>query len=230
MSDFEAEPIDAYVEYDDQDEFDPSTYRSLCTTAVVSLVFGIASILAMLDWLLLVLPATGLLFGFMAILKIRRYPEELSGSGAARAAVGLSLAFAAVGIGWNWYAQISEAPEGYQSISYADLQPGKGDPSADIPRAALDLEGKRIFIKGFMYPGAEKSGIKRFILCRDNGTCCFGGPAPKLTDMVDVKLGDPLEAEYRTRPTRVGGVFHVIRSAAAGGLDAVYHLEADYFR
>jgi hypothetical protein len=213
---------------DDLEQDEP--YRAVSSAAVVSLVFGVASILAFLDWMLLFLPFMGLIAGLMAGRKIRQYPEEFSGRGLARMGTLLSLAAIIAASGWLWYSMITEAPDGYLRISYAELQPDKDAPPTDIPHSAADLEGKRVFIKGFMYPGPERSGIRRFILCRDNGTCCFGGVTPKPSDMVDVRLAGELKAEYATRVTRVGGVFHIDPSSSNSGLDAKYHLEADYIR
>ncbi len=214
----------------DDDSYEEEPYRAVSSAAVVSVVFGIASILAFLDWMLLLFPSVGLIAGLMAGRKIRQYPEELSGSGLARTGTLLSLLAIIAAPGWLWYSMITEAPEGYLRISYAELQPDRGAPPTEIPRSATELEGKRIFIKGFMYPGPERSGIRRFILCRDNGTCCFGGVTPKPSDMVDVHLAGELKAEYATRVTRVGGIFHVDPSSSNSGLDARYHLEADYIR
>jgi hypothetical protein len=168
------DPDDLEAGYDD--EYEDVPYRAVSSAAVVSLVFGIASILAFLDWLLLFLPSVGLIAGLTASRKIRLYPEELSGGGLARAGTLLSLVAVVAAPCWLWYSMITEAPEGYLRISYAELQPDRGAPPTEIPRTATELEGKRVFIKGFMYPGPERSGIRRFILCRDNGTCCFGGP------------------------------------------------------
>jgi hypothetical protein len=212
------------------DQYEDEPYRAVSSAAVVSLVFGIASILAFLDWMLLFFPSVGLIAGLMASRKIRQCPEEFSGGGLARTGVLLSLFAIVAAPGWLWYSMITEAPEGYLRISYAELQPDRGAPPAEIPRSATELEGKRVFIKGFMYPGPERSGIRRFILCRDNGTCCFGGVTPKLSDMVDVQLAGELKAEYATRVTRVGGIFHVDPSSSGSGWDARYHLEADYIR
>jgi hypothetical protein len=214
----------------DYDLYEDEPYRAVSSAAVVSLVFGIASILAFLDWLLLFLPSVGLIAGLMAGRKIRRYPEEFSGGALARTGTLLSLLAIVAAPGWLWYSMITEAPEGYLRISYAELQPDRGAPPTEIPRSANELEGKRVFIKGFMYPGPERTGIRRFILCRDNGTCCFGGVTPKPSDMVDVLLNSDLKAEYVTRMTRVGGVFHVDPNSSGTGMDARYHLEADYIR
>ena len=59
----------------------------------------------------------------------------------------------------------------------------------------MELNGKKIFMKGYVYPDGQRTNIKRFVLVADLGTCCFGGQ-PKLTHMVEVTLRDPYRVEY----------------------------------
>jgi hypothetical protein len=99
-----------------------------------------------------------------------------------------------------------------------------------VPPSALELEGKHVFIKGYLYPGREKDGIKQFLLVRDQGDCCFGGN-PKITDRIQVTLAGPLRVSYQTRLFKVGGKFHVapMDQATGGAKGGVfYHLDADY--
>ena len=101
-----------------------------------------------------------------------------------------------------------------------------------VPPSALELEGKKIFIKGYVYPGRQKDGIRQFLLVRDQGDCCFGGN-PKLTDRIQVTLEDPLVLSYAPRLHHLGGTFHVepqdkAIDGAVGGV--FYHLKADYLK
>ncbi len=125
----------------DDDQYDGEPYRAVSSAAVVSLVFGIASVLAFLDGMLLFFPAVGLIAGLMASRKIRQYPEEFSGGGLARTGMLLSLLAIVAAPSWLWYSMITEAPEGYLRISYAELQPDSGAPPGEIPRSATELEG-----------------------------------------------------------------------------------------
>ena len=94
----------------------------------------------------------------------------------------------------------------------------------------MDLEGKRIFIKGYIYPGREMEGIKTFLLVRDQGDCCFGGN-PKITDRIQVTLVDPLRLTFRSRLHKLAGVFHVRPTTAVGAGGGVYYqLEADHLQ
>jgi hypothetical protein len=125
---------------------------------------------------------------------------------------------------------VTEVPDGYERISYVELQPDAAEAGQQVPPSALALEGKKIFIKGYVYPGRQKEGIRRFLLVRDQGECCFGGN-PKITDRILVELEEPLRLAYTPRMHKLGGVFHVEAQSAAidnaqGGV--FYHLKADY--
>ncbi len=119
---------------------------------------------------------------------------------------------------------------GYLRLSFDELQPDPNYPSQDVPPAAIKLDGQRIFLKGYAFPGRDRTGIKKFVLVRDNLQCCFGGN-PKLTDMVEVTLEGDLAMDFSTDMRRVAGTFHVAAGAGIDGLPrVVYHLDADYLQ
>lgn len=213
----------------DNDAADLGEYRSLSSAAVASVVAGGLSVLSFLSYLFFVLPFCGLLLGLVALQRIRQNPAELSGEKLALAGIAMSLAFGFGGAGWLGYVYLTEVPDGYERISYEQLQP-EGE-SVGIPASANLLDGKRVFIKGYMYPGSQREGIREFVLVRDQGTCCFGGATPKLTDMIQVKLKEPMTVDYSQRLRSFAGTFRVEPGKAVGDLGAVlYHLDADYFK
>ena len=63
------------------------------------------------------------------------------------------------------------------------------------------------------------------------GTCCFGGQ-PKLTDMIEVTLDEPLRIEYSMRKRKLAGIFKVdTQLKAIDGLGGVYYqLQANHRR
>ncbi len=211
---------------------DYEQYRALSTAAVASLIVGLLSPLAILDWSLVAVPVVGVLVSLLAIVTVRRNRAELSGETLARAGLALSLLFGVIGPGWLGYVYATELPPGYERISYAQLQPDDAQRGQIVPPEALALEGKKVFIKGYVYPGNRTDGIQEFLLVRDQGDCCFGGN-PKITERIRVKLDEPLRLTYKPRLHRLGGVFHVEAKDeaidnAAGGL--LYHLQADYLK
>lgn len=205
-------------------------YRALSTSAVASLIVGVLSVLAILDWTLVAIPLVGIGLSILALAKIRRHADELTGQRLAQTGLVLSLVFGIVGPALLTHQYVTEVPEGYERISYAELQPDETQPGQQVPPSALALEGKKIFIKGYVYPGRDKDGIRRFLLVRDRGECCFGGN-PKITDRILVTLEDPLRLTYSTRIHKLAGTFHVeVRNSAiddaSGGV--YYHLTADH--
>ena len=107
----------------------------------------------------------------------------------------------------------------------AELFEGKVDFQEDIKQ----LDGQKVLLKGFMYPEKDTVGIRRFLLVKDSGDCCFGGQ-PKLTDMVHVVLNkDVSSATLRIGLVSVSGVFHLKDMRRAGNLNPVYEIEATHF-
>jgi hypothetical protein len=208
-----------------------SDYRPTSPTAVMSAVMGLLALVSAClvydlgSTTFVLVSSIGLVTSFRSLSAVRRY--ELRGRGAARAGLGLSVAALAAGFGLNTVQTAFEVPSGCLPISYEALQPKPGE---SIPGSARALDGKKVFIKGYMYPSSQMTGIREFVLCRDNGTCCFGGQ-PKLSDMIQVNLKEPLALDYQTGLRPVAGTFRVVPNATAGGLGSVlYRLDADYAR
>jgi len=205
-------------------------YRALSTAAVASLIVGLLSVLAFFDWILVAIPVIGVALSSFAWLKVKRNADELSGQSLASAGFVLSLLFLIAGPSRLTYVYLTEVPDGYERVSYAELQPDDAQPGQVIPPSAMALDGKKIFIKGFVYPGQERFGIRKFLLVRDQGDCCFGGN-PKITDRIQVTLEGPLRLNYETRIHKLSGTFHIepVQTAIDGAKGGVlYHLSADH--
>ncbi len=208
-------------------------YRTLSFGAIVALVFGVISIpmalAASLNPFLLIFPFVGVLVGLNAVLRLRNRTDEFTGLGAARIGLALSLTVLCAGSIYSAYVYATEVPDGYERIAFSDLQPDPRDPSEVIPASAQGLSGKKIFLKGYVYPDDQLGDIKRFILVPDMGTCCFGGQ-PKLTDMVQVTLADPHRVKYSMFRRNLAGEFFLQNSTADKVGQVVYHLDADYVK
>ena len=222
-----AEIIENTPEYDE----DIHPYRALSRSAVFCLLLGLLSLTALMAPVLLVLPALSILLGTVALSNLRRYPTELSGRLAALIGLALSVVLLIGGSVLHAVAYATEVPEGFQRISFADLQPVREAPQLPVSPKALELNGQKVFLKGYLYPDGQQSNIKRFILIPDLGTCCFGGQ-PKLTDMVEVTLRDPLRTVFELRKRRLAGTLTVdTRLKPVSGLNGVYYrLDAEYVR
>ena len=157
---------------------------------------------------------------------LAEYPPLSGGSVGKVAAVlgsGLCGAILIGGLTVDWLAYATEVPDGYQRISFANLQRFPSTPNRPYHPEALKLNGQRIFVKGYLYPDGQQDDVKHFVLVPDMGTCCFGGQ-PKLTDMIEVTLEDPLRAEFARRKRRLGGILTVDTAVLkpVSGLGGVY--------
>ncbi len=215
------------AEYDDADQ----GYRALSKLAVLSLILGILSLAAAISPVMTVIPALGVLFGLLALTQLRRYPAELSGRAAALVGLTLNIVLLIGCGGFHAVVYATEVPDGFERISFADLQPTSEAPMLPVSPHALELNGQKVFIKGYLYPDGQQNNIKQFILIPDLGTCCFGGQ-PKLTDMVEVTLRDPLRTVFELRKRRLAGTLTVdTRLKPVSGLGGVYYrLDAEYVR
>jgi hypothetical protein len=175
-------------------------------------------------------PVLAILLAARALWVIYQNPTEFTGRRLAIVGLVMGSVFLVAGLGLAGVVYATEVPEGYTRISYQQLQPHEDSPGQIMPPEVKELDGKKVFIKGYVYPGAQQQGIKQFVLCRDNGECCFGGN-PKLTDMILVNLVDPLRLTYSRRLQRLAGTFHVKPAQGTDGLGGVlYQLEADYLQ
>jgi hypothetical protein len=207
-------------------------YQAVSKAAVLSLVFAVVGLFAFLIPGLLFLPLLALIFGVVGIVNLRRYPEELTGKKSAIFGLLIALVGLIGATALHVSVYLTEVPDGFQRISFNDLAPDKKKPEMPIPPQAIQLEGQRVFLKGYVHPSVDRKGdVDRFILVPDMGTCCFGGQ-PKLTDMIEVKLVGGLSVRYSYRRLALAGTFHLDPTVSArdGSQGPCYKLIAEYLK
>ncbi len=211
--------------------FDEFAYKPIPPLAPVSLLLGICALAGLLSALGLIFGLFGFALGWVCLRQIKRADGGLGGLKLARSGVFLSAALFASGLGLNIYWYQTELPEGFQRVNFSQDISRKGFVIEDNhPRMHPDvqaLDGQKLFVKGYMYPIGEEQGLTEFILCRDNGQCCFGGQ-PKLTDMIKVKM-EKGTATHSPGMVSVAGVFRLRDLSRAGDLEPAYELDATYF-
>lgn len=179
------------------------------------------------------LPLVGIVLSVVGLNAIRRYPKEYAGKWLAEFALAAHVLLILGTMPYHFYVQATEVPEGYQRISFAELQPDPEKGEYGIPQRAVELTGKRIFIKGYIHPGVASAGkVDQFILVKDFGTCCFGGQ-PEPTHMVEVKItGNASRIPYSQRIVRLAGTFALAprQGETLGVQNVLYRLEADYVK
>lgn len=217
-------------------------YRAMSSAAVASLVLGVGSIVTVASAFTSVqaclftapVPIAGLILGLRAMLSIRKLPEEYTGMGLAVSGVVLSAGLLTVGLGLAFYTYATEVPDGYQRVAFHQMKPDvreKGE-GQYVPPEIQALEGKPVFLKGYMRPPSQTRGLDSFLLVRDNEECCFGKNLPDYFDQVQIQLAPPLLTDYaKTKVYKVGGTLHIDpASARPGSREAVFTLSADYLK
>jgi len=223
------EPVEpnVHVDRDAHDDYDPAVdYRALSAAAVSTFALGLLSPLAFLDIWLGLVPLAALLLGFVALRQIAKRPDEYTGKKLAIVGLALAVVFMIGGGTYQSFVYSNELPgPDFVRASYAELQPYEGDPCTKLSPETLALNGKKILIKGYVFPGQRQSGITQFLLVRDQGDCCFGGN-PKVTDRILVQLKDPKGFDFSGKLFKVAGEFHIVPAMQAGDAQGIvlYHL------
>ena len=106
----------------------------------------------------------------------------------------------------------------FDLLKVLNMEPVTEDAPSRMPKWLKDLDGKRIRVRGFMFPPFEDEDIRAFTLARDNQICCFGRN-PMVYDLVDVFMRKGESSDYiQNRPFDVIGVFHIGDSIIPGEL------------
>jgi hypothetical protein len=122
------------------------------------------------------------------------------------------------------------APDGaVKSVTFDDvkLELKKGDPydPAALTPKVKELDGKAIRIRGYILPSFQQTGIKQFVLVRDNMECCFG-PGALLHDCILVEMVSGATTTFTVRPVSVEGTFSIREVKGPDGKHlAIYRLD-----
>ncbi len=118
-----------------------------------------------------------------------------------------------------------EGPDEALRVSFDDIdllkilnmEPVIPDAPELMPEWLKGLDGKRIRVRGYMYPPFQDTGLEAFILARDNQICCFGRD-PKVYDLVRVLMREDVTTDYiENRPFDVVGTFKIGDDASIPG-------------
>jgi len=111
----------------------------------------------------------------------------------------------------------SEGPENALRVTFDDIdllkvlnmEPVPEDAVKQFPDWLKELEGRRVRIRGFMFPTLSQTGITYFQHVRDNEICCFGR-TPKVYDRISTVLRPGETTNYiQGRPFDVIGTFRI---------------------
>jgi hypothetical protein len=210
-------------------EFD---YKPVPVLAPLSLFLAVCSSASFLSVYALAIGVAAVITSVCCLVQIRRSTGELGGRKLTFMAFGLAMLFSVGGSSWHGYVYATEVPEGAERVSFSWLAkqaPYYENGQLRLADAALDLDGKHVFIKGYMYPTRQTTGLTTFLLLKDTGQCCFGGQ-PKETDMIVVEMqGDKTVDHKEMTLVSLAGTLRANPVMKDGQL-TLYRLEANHFR
>lgn len=217
-------------ELDGQNEF---SYRPIPVLAPVSLVIGVCSIIGLASVAGLSVPLAGVILGVLGLRQITRAHGEYGGYKLTLTGLVLSSICLMAGTSLHAYTYATEVPDGYERLSFrwlAEQKPIIEDGQTRIHPDAKSLDGQKVFVKGYMYPGKTMKNLKEFTLCKDTGQCCFGGK-PAITDIITVEFVNDVRANFRELSlVNVAGTFRAKKVVIGGEISSLYSLEAEYFK
>ena len=204
-------------------------YRQVNRMAVASLTMGVLSILTMFGWAMVAFPIIGISLGFFALRQIRFSTGEMTGKKMAISGIACSVGLSLLGLGFLVLIAFNEVPLGYHELTFLELQPDEENEGELIPKEILDLEGKNIYLTGYMYPGSRLTGIQEFILVPTLQHCKFCARQLKSTEMVKVRTVGDVLFDFSNHPIGVGGKLRIDPNEAMKPLGGMpYLIEADY--
>ncbi len=100
-----------------------------------------------------------------------------------------------------------------------------------ITKEIKDLDKKVVKLRGFILPNSvfQQSGIKQFVLVRDNQECCFG-PGAAIYDCVMIDMAPGKTTSFATRVVTVKGKLEIDTKSykdPEGGYYAIYKMTAE---
>lgn len=215
-------------------EFD---YKPVPVMAPLSLFLAVCASAALLSAYGIAIGVAAIVTSVCCLLQIRRAGGDLGGRKLTLSAVALAVLFSITGATWHGYVYATEVPEGYERLSFSWLAkqaPYYEDGKMKLADTTLDLDGKQVFVKGYIYPERQSTGLTRFLLLKDTGQCCFGGQ-PKLSDMIAVEMQDgktvdhdPINNQYRQYS--VAGTFRASPVLVDGQVIQLYRIDASHVR
>jgi len=206
-------------------------FRTLSTWAVISVVLGCLSFMSYFAWQWYVLPITGLIVGWISLMRINEIPQELTGKKLAIAGMAISGSMLLFFGGWDIVKSVSEVPPGYKRLTYDQLQPDPEKVAVDggvpVSDRAMELSGQFVYVTGYIKSQRKSRNLREFILCPIVGHCNFCNPDPNETEMIRVTLTGNLNTNYSPRLFGIGGRLTVDPHHPT---KIPYHVEADYMR
>ncbi len=207
-------------------------YKPVPPMAPVSLVLGLLSSIALLSYIGIAIGVFGIVLSAVCWTRIRNSQGELGGKILPAIGLILSVLFVTGGLSLHSYAYATEVPVGFTRINFYHDISKKGfvveDGKQDFDPGVKELEDKKIFIKGFMYPTRDTEDLNSFLLVKDSDECCFGGE-PDLSDMILVEMKEGMTVDFHDGMVAISGIFKLKNIHSGGELKPVYQINGEFF-
>jgi hypothetical protein len=202
-------------------------YRAVSILAIIAFILSLFTPLMLLSNWFIIFPLIGATCGIWGLYNILSCPFDYTGRGFALVGIIFSFVLGIAAAGWGIWHFYYSIPYGYTAIQFEELRP---DDKNRIPEHILTIakEQRKVYIKGYMYPGRQFSGIQNFMMVRTKEHCKFCTPEQNPFDMIGVHCVGELRAQFRTKPVHIGGTLYVNEDFRYGELP--YLIEADLFR
>jgi len=203
-------------------------YRAVSILAVIAFVLSLFTPLMLLSNWFILFPLIGAMCGIFGLYNILACPFDYTGRGFALGGIIFSFLLGIGAAGWGIWHYYFNIPYGYTAVQFLELRPD--EKTHRLPEHILKIaeENRKVYIKGYMFPGRQYSGIQNFMLVRTQEHCKFCTPEQNPFDMISVHLKGELRAQFRTKQVSIGGELYVNENFGYGELP--YHIEADLFR
>ena len=202
-------------------------YRAVSVLAVIAFILSLLTPLMLLSNWFIIFPLIGAICGAFGLYNILSCPFDYTGRGFALGGIIFSFVLGIAAAGWGVYLYYFNIPYGYTAVNFQELQPDeRGRLSERVVKLAEDK--RKVYIKGYMYPGRQLSGIQSFTMVRSQEHCKFCQTQISSHDKIGVFCLGDLRATFRTKSVHIGGVLYINEDIRYG--DPAYFIEADLFR
>lgn len=203
-------------------------YRPVPVLAVVAMVLGVLSVMAFFGITGMFVAGIGILISAISLFKIVRSQGALGGRRLAVLGLAFSVLFLSGGMAYQRHLYLNEVPDGYERVNFTHDIAKKNFQTIDGQLAVhpdvQELVGKQVFLKGFIFPTNQTTGLNGFLLVKDSGACCFGKD-PALTDKIGVVMQDEKTIDYFQGRVSVCGEFILNTAYNPGTKDPLYLLK-----
>ena len=203
-------------------------YRAVSFLAVIAFVLSLFTPLMLLSNWFFIFPLLGALCGVFGLYNILSCPFDYTGRGFAMTGIICSFVLGIAAAGWGVYIYYFNVPFGYTQVQFLEMRPDERTNRIPEHIERLVQEQRKVYIRGYMHPGRQLSGIQSFTLVRSAEHCNWCRTQLNPYDMISVYFPGDVRATFRTQAVHIGGLLYIVEDRRHG--EPAFRIEADLFR